>query len=179
MVFPVHVLNFIKLYQVTSIHCNILEKTQKTWIILMHAVGRGVGIHYHPSLPRILHLTSVLFICRMGPRGLPWQGFDTAGICKNFCCSGMLVVSFKYLLYKSLLSYIRMWLFLHISLILKHGEVFKAHQLSETSRRKSDGRNYIYLVPTGCHGDLKKKTTTLASHPCVARSFFTLRGFLQ
>lgn len=85
----------------------------------MHAVGRGGGIHYHPSLPRILHLTSVLFICRMGPRGLPWQGFDTAGICKNLCSSGLFVVFFLDI-FIQITSIIRMWPFPHISGISKH-----------------------------------------------------------
>lgn len=107
----------LELHQVKSIHCIILEKTQKKWIILMHAVGRGVGIHYHPSLPRILHLTSVLFICRMGPRGLPWQGVDTAGICKNLCSSGLFVVFLDIFIP-----------FIQITSIIRMSRTFQAYQ---------------------------------------------------
>lgn len=144
----------------------------------MHADGRGVGIHYHPSLPRILHLTSVLFICRMGPRGLPWQGFATAGMCKNLCSSGLFVVSFRYLhtnhFYHKDVAFPAH--FRHI----KTCEVFEAQQPSGTSPRNPMKETTSFWCPPAAMVIWKKNTTTFARHPCVARFFaFTLREFFK
>lgn len=123
------------------------------------------------SSPRILHLTSVLFICRMGPRGLPWQGVATAGICKNLCSSGLLVVFFLDI-FIQITSSKRMWPFLHISGISKHVEFLRHNNLLRLPRETPWKKLHL----SGTHWLQwwsEKNTTTFARHPCVARFVFS------
>ena len=60
----------------------------------------------------------------------------------------------------------------HISGISKHVKFWGTTTFWDFPE-KPHVRNYIFLVPTGCNGDLKKKTTTFARHPCVAGFLFS------